>query len=173
MPLSAPQAAFIEDKFSDSADKYWELFYRQNGNRLYKDRHYFAREFPELVSRPGCAVLECGCGAGNSAYPLVEENPTCRVYACDFSPRAVELVKRHPLYASGRVTAFVADITRPDHLPGSHVPPGTVDFATCVVTVCSRCLCPAAATDALQRRKPARLHPHAVCSVGHPPGSDC
>lgn len=34
-----------------------------------------------------------------------------RVYACDFAPSAIELLRAHPAYASGRVTAFVADIT--------------------------------------------------------------
>jgi 2-polyprenyl-3-methyl-5-hydroxy-6-metoxy-1,4-benzoquinol methylase len=51
-----------------------------------------------------CAVCcaQVGCGAGNSAFPLLALNPQLRVYACDFSPRAVELVKAHPEYvASG------------------------------------------------------------------------
>lgn len=49
---------------------------------------------------------------GNTAFPLLEINPSVMVYACDFAPSAVALVTAHPLYAaSGRVTAFVADIT--------------------------------------------------------------
>jgi hypothetical protein len=62
----------------------------------------------ELLARVSAQV---GCGAGNSVYPLLELNPECRVWACDFSPRAVELVRNHEGYACGRVTAFVADIT--------------------------------------------------------------
>jgi len=79
-------------------------------------------------------VLEVGCGAGNSVYPLVEENPRAYVHACDFSPRAVEIVRQHPRYAAERhrVNAFVADITDPASLPGDSVPPGTVDFVMCV-----------------------------------------
>lgn len=36
---------------------------------------------------------QVGCGAGNTIFPLVATNPDIFVYACDFSPRAVNLVK--------------------------------------------------------------------------------
>lgn len=51
---------------------------------------------------------QVGCGVGNTALPLLEENPSAHVYACDFSRRAIDILKsrRHP-----RVTAAVADIT--------------------------------------------------------------
>ena len=54
-----------------------------------------------------------GCGAGNSVWPLLDLNPGAVVYACDFAPSAVALVRQHPRYASsgGRVHAFVADVT--------------------------------------------------------------
>lgn len=53
-----------------------------------------------------------GCGVGNTIFPLLELNPQAFVYACDFAPSAVEIVRAHPQYAScGRVHAFVADIT--------------------------------------------------------------
>eukprot|EP00967_Tisochrysis_lutea_P155700 scaffold312230_cov21-Tisochrysis_lutea.AAC.1 len=45
--------------------------------------------------------MQVGCGAGNTLYPLLEVNPELRVYACDFAPAAVQLVKEHPAYASG------------------------------------------------------------------------
>ena len=45
--------------------------------------------------------MQVGCGAGNTVYPALEVNPELTVYACDFSPRAVEIVKAHPDYASG------------------------------------------------------------------------
>jgi 2-polyprenyl-3-methyl-5-hydroxy-6-metoxy-1,4-benzoquinol methylase len=46
-------------------------------------------------------LLQVGCGAGNTVYPLLEVNPELRVYACDFSPKAVQLVQAHPGYSSG------------------------------------------------------------------------
>ena len=64
-----------------------------------QDRHWIAREFPELVrslsvvkeGRP--VLLEAGCGVGNTVFPLLEENRELFVYACDFSPRAVEFLR--------------------------------------------------------------------------------
>ncbi len=62
-------------------------------------------------------LLEVGCGVGNFFFPLLEECPSLQVVACDFSQRAVDLVRRNPLYAStGRVRAFRADVSAPDEL---------------------------------------------------------
>ena len=69
--------------------------------RFFKDRHWTLREFAELSgidqeeegSSP-FVLLEVGCGAGNLAFPLLEERSNLRVLACDFSPRAVEIVKQ-------------------------------------------------------------------------------
>lgn len=38
-------------------------------------------------------LLEAGCGVGNCIFPLLEEDRNIFVYACDFSPRAVDFVK--------------------------------------------------------------------------------
>ncbi len=38
-------------------------------------------------------LLEAGCGVGNCIFPLLEEDLSIFIYACDFSPRAVEFVK--------------------------------------------------------------------------------
>lgn len=38
-------------------------------------------------------LLEAGCGVGNCIFPLLEADLNIFVYACDFSPRAVEFVK--------------------------------------------------------------------------------
>lgn len=45
-------------------------------------------------------------------FPLIEENTRLFIYACDFSPRAVELVKAHALYNEDRIKAFQCDITQ-------------------------------------------------------------
>ena len=41
------------------------------------------------------AVLEVGCGAGNTVFPLLErlKGAALTVYCCDFSPNAVNLVR--------------------------------------------------------------------------------
>ena len=38
-------------------------------------------------------MLEIGSGVGNAIFPLLEENSNMFVYACDFSPRAVQFIK--------------------------------------------------------------------------------
>ena len=38
-------------------------------------------------------MLEIGSGVGNAIFPLLEENPNMFIYACDFSPRAIQFIK--------------------------------------------------------------------------------
>jgi len=119
----------LAERYETEAPKFWEIFYRKNADKFFKDRHYFDREFPELLNGR-ITILEVGCGVGNTVYPLLELNPEATIYACDFSPTAIDIVKAHPGYSSGRVTAFVADLTHDDLT--AHVPPGSVDFVTMV-----------------------------------------
>ncbi|KAJ1921635.1 hypothetical protein IWQ60_006701 [Tieghemiomyces parasiticus] len=105
-------------KYRQEASKNWDKFYKRNQTRFFKDRHWVQREFEEL-QRSGQQVklLEVGCGVGNFAFPLLEANPELFIYACDFSTRAVDLVKANPLYTTDRCRAFVCDLTQ-DDLPG-------------------------------------------------------
>lgn len=68
----------------------------------------------EQGSKP--ILLEVGCGVGNFLMPLLED-PNCRFYCigCDFSPRAINLVKSNPLYDESRCKAFVADAADPSN----------------------------------------------------------
>lgn len=75
-------------------------------------------------------ILQVGCGVGNTAFPLLELNRQSRVYACDFAPSAVEMVKANPQYSSQRMHAFVADITCDDL--SAEVPVSSVDMCTMV-----------------------------------------
>ena len=133
----------IVARLEERAGIYWNEFYRVNANRFYKDRHWFMQEFGEHLLAPATTklddmtelsegrvrqktFLEVGCGTGSTIYPLLDvTGPWSHVYACDFAPEAVELVRRHPGFSSGRVTVFEADITRPDvfagRVPRSHV----------------------------------------------------
>jgi methyltransferase-like protein 6 len=51
-------------------------------------------------------LLEIGCGVGNFVFPLIKEDSGADffIYACDFSGRAVEIVKSHPLYDESKVS---------------------------------------------------------------------
>lgn len=115
----------------------WDEFYRRHAAGFFKPRNYLLHCFPELAAGDGptaqlngvatsgsdsCprTVLEVGCGAGDTAFTLLELNPTLNVLACDFSPAAVATTKASQLYAkhsaSGRCKAFVWDLTH-EHLP--------------------------------------------------------
>uniref|UniRef100_A0A8C3KFF1 tRNA N(3)-cytidine methyltransferase n=1 Tax=Calidris pygmaea TaxID=425635 RepID=A0A8C3KFF1_9CHAR len=65
---------------------------------------------------PGSAasyrILEVGCGAGNTVFPILQTNndPGLFVYCCDFSTTAVDLVQNHAEYDSSRCFAFVHDL---------------------------------------------------------------
>lgn len=58
--------------------------------------------------------VQLGCGAGNTVYPVLESDPRILVACCDFSHRAVQLVRQHPQYDPERVNAFQCDITAKD-----------------------------------------------------------
>lgn len=104
---------FLQEKLEKDAKKNWDLFYKRNGDRFFKDRHWTLREFQELD--PGdrdLTILEVGCGVGNFIFPLVED-PTFNhyIYACDFSHEAIKLCHSHPQYDENKCKAFVADLT--------------------------------------------------------------
>lgn len=128
-------SAFKCNKLELEARKHWDLFYKRNETRFFKDRHWTTREFQELVcnvrkdnNRP--ILLEVGCGVGNFIIPLIEENCGFYIYACDFSPRAVEFVRSNPLFTEDVGKVFHCDITQ-DVLSDT-IPKGTVDIATMI-----------------------------------------
>ncbi|KAF9586762.1 hypothetical protein BGW38_000013 [Lunasporangiospora selenospora] len=113
---------FWVKKYKNEAAKNWNKFYQRNETRFYKDRHWIEREFTiykegasgkEDESKPHTMTcLEVGCGVGNFVFPVLDKNPHLFMYACDFAPHAVELVKKHEDYAKGRCSAFVCDLTK-------------------------------------------------------------
>ncbi|KAL0034409.1 hypothetical protein WJX79_000775 [Trebouxia sp. C0005] len=127
--LEADLPAGVAGQLDAQAAMHWNTFYQQNKTKFFKDRHYLEREFPELGAG-NCTILEVGCGVGNTAFPLLELNRQSRVYACDFAPSAVEMVKANPQYSSQRMHAFVADITCDDL--SAEVPVSSVDMCTMV-----------------------------------------
>lgn len=113
---------FKANQLELNARKNWDLFYKRNDTRFFRDRHWTTREFEELLSDDVTAecseraikrLLEVGCGVGNFVFPLIEDkhNINYFIYACDFSPRAVEFVKENPLYDETVIKAFQCDIT--------------------------------------------------------------
>lgn len=122
-------------KLEKDAQKNWDLFYKRNTTNFFKDRHWTTREFEELKAcrefeAQRLVLLEAGCGVGNCIFPLLEDDLNIFVYACDFSPRAVEFVKQNPLYCPERCCAFQCDLTKDDLR--ENVPEGGVDAVTLI-----------------------------------------
>ncbi|NWS06629.1 METL2 protein, partial [Motacilla alba] len=74
-------------------------------------------ELGKVESFPGSdatyRILEVGCGAGNSVFPILKvlcNTPGTFLYCCDFASGAVDLVKSHSSYNSAWCSAFVHDV---------------------------------------------------------------
>lgn len=121
---------FWHQKYRKDLGKNWNLFYKRNATRFFRDRHWIPREFPELL-QPNLRIFEVGCGVGNFSFPLAEVGgEDLRVVGCDISGRAVELFKENEAYGStGRFDVFVADITKDDLSVHSDA---CIDIATCI-----------------------------------------
>uniref|UniRef100_K7MNF0 Methyltransferase type 12 domain-containing protein n=1 Tax=Glycine max TaxID=3847 RepID=K7MNF0_SOYBN len=122
---------FWREKYEREAKRYWDVFYKLHKDRFFKDRHYLDKEWGEYFSGGGRKVfLEVGCGAGNTIFPVIASNPDAFVYACDFSPRAIELVKSHEDFKESHVSAFVSDLTADDLC--NEILPSSVDIVTMI-----------------------------------------
>ncbi|XP_029033006.1 tRNA N(3)-methylcytidine methyltransferase METTL2 [Osmia bicornis bicornis] len=68
----------------------------------------------DLPSKTGHKILEIGCGVGNTVFPILLYNrdPSLFVYCCDFSAKAVDILKQNPAYDASRCKAFVLDATQ-------------------------------------------------------------
>ncbi|KAF9525950.1 S-adenosyl-L-methionine-dependent methyltransferase [Crepidotus variabilis] len=114
-------------KYNEKPAKHWDNFYKSNENNFFKDRKWLHNEFPELISatKPDAGaitIVEVGCGAGNSVFPLLSsnQNEELRVLAYDYSPHAVKLVQNDQQYLSpgvGTINASVWDVTSQNGLP--------------------------------------------------------
>ncbi|XP_062020234.1 uncharacterized protein LOC133736666 [Rosa rugosa] len=122
---------FWREKYEREAKKYWDVFYKRHQDRFFKDRHYLDKEWGQYFSGAGQkVVLEVGCGAGNTIFPLVAIYADIFVHACDFSPNAVNLVKKHKDFTESRVNAFVCDLTIDDL--SKQISPSSVDIVTMI-----------------------------------------
>lgn len=101
--------------------------------RFFKDRHWLFTEFPELspdytgpgeVSTApnhddpsptveGRRIFELGCGVGNTIFPILKysKDPTLRVFGCDFSSTAIDIMNSHDEFDKERCKVFVMDAT--------------------------------------------------------------
>ncbi|XP_016447299.1 uncharacterized protein LOC107772320 isoform X2 [Nicotiana tabacum] len=124
--------------YSRRSQQYWDKFYKLHKNKFFKDRHYLEKDWrsyfdDEIESSHGKVVLEVGCGAGNTIFPLIATFPNLYVHACDFSPNAITLVKSHANFSAEKMNAFVCDATKDDLCV--NVMPSTVDVVTLIFTL--------------------------------------
>ncbi|CAA6655367.1 unnamed protein product [Spirodela intermedia] len=113
---------YWREKYERDAGKYWDKFYKRHQDKFFKDRHYLDKEW-------GCH-FSVGCGAGNTIFPLLSSFPDIFVHGCDFSARAIDLVKAHKDFRDDRINAFVCDLTVDDL--SEKIPSSSVDVVTLV-----------------------------------------
>lgn len=120
-----PVSPYDKHRFNADPEKWWNRFYTNNTSNFFKDRKWLHQEFPILrsVTEKNAGpkvVLEVGAGAGNAAFPIIKanENEELVLHACDFSRKAVELIRGSPLYnapsSKGHINASVWDVSSSD-----------------------------------------------------------
>ncbi|KAH8588415.1 S-adenosyl-L-methionine-dependent methyltransferase [Bisporella sp. PMI_857] len=131
----APVSDFDKHRFNSDPVKWWNNFYKNNTANFFKDRKWLQQEFPILTqitsaSAPPTTVLEVGAGAGNTAFPILKQNQNkfFKIHACDFSKRAVEVIRENEAYDHGQhIQADVWDVA------GQALPPGLAEGTVDVV----------------------------------------
>ncbi|VEU21798.1 DEKNAAC102387 [Brettanomyces naardenensis] len=138
-----PVTDFDKNRFNSKPEKYWDIFYKHNHENFFKDRKWLEIEFPGLYeatkkdSGPK-TVLEIGCGAGNTMFPVLSknENPLLKMYGCDFSKVAVDLVKQNADYArlngSGNCYSSVWDLANEEGTLPEGIEPHSVDISVLI-----------------------------------------
>ncbi|KIM33976.1 hypothetical protein M408DRAFT_18943 [Serendipita vermifera MAFF 305830] len=142
-PVSELEKGATIEKYNAKPAKFWDRFYQWNENNFFKDRKWLHNEFPELVKvsasdAPATRIVEVGCGTGATSFPLlsISENPNLELFACDYSSKAIEVVKTNPLYTDppagkGTIRASVWDLSSAEGLPEG-VEPGSVDIVVMI-----------------------------------------
>ena len=122
---ASPVSDFDKARFNDNPEKWWNQFYSNNTSNFFKDRKWLHQEFPilsKLTAKDAgsSSILEVGAGAGNTAFPILKanENDKLMVHACDFSRKAVELIRANEAYDADHIQASVWDISSEVLPPG-------------------------------------------------------
>ncbi|NWR58762.1 METL2 protein, partial [Bucorvus abyssinicus] len=121
-----------KNEMFEEGEKYWKKNY-EGGSTSVQGYVYNEKQAKSLTDNPqgkNCGeepgrlesfpgsdatyrILEVGCGAGNSVFPILKvlcNTPGTFLYCCDFASGAVELVKSHSSYNSAWCSAFVHDV---------------------------------------------------------------
>lgn len=132
-PLLADEDAVAKVVQEVAAAK-WDTFYNQHNRWFFKDRNWLPSEFPELFDAGlGGRILEIGCGAGNTVFPLAKarcNDTSFHIFACDFAPSAVKLVKKFREFDPSRMSAFIHDLSQDSCFEG--VEEGSLDIVVSI-----------------------------------------
>jgi len=110
------------DPSKPTAKRNWDIFYKHNTTNFFKNRYYIDAEFTELKNLETLfkdtpkVYCELGCGVGNTIFPLSQKYSNLLVYGFDFSPKAIELLKKNPEYDPKRMIVEVCDLVK-DPIP--------------------------------------------------------
>lgn len=132
-----PVSTFDAARFNTDPAKWWNKFYTNNTANFFKDRKWLQQEFPVLTELTSAQdgvgsearILEVGAGAGNTAFPILKanQNPKLVIYACDFSVKAVNLIRAAVDYDERFIRAEVWDVS------SETLPPGVTENSIDVV----------------------------------------
>ncbi|KAG7196015.1 uncharacterized protein KQ657_000022 [Scheffersomyces spartinae] len=135
-----PVKDFDKQMYNANPAKYWDIFYKNNRENFFKDRKWLQIEFPQLYEVTGeeytepTVIFEIGCGAGNTFFPVLEQNknPNLKIFASDYSKVAVDLVKANPVFTESHAKKIayssVWDLANPEGNLPEDMEPNSADF---------------------------------------------
>ncbi|EWC44628.1 hypothetical protein DRE_06617 [Drechslerella stenobrocha 248] len=137
MQRQNPVRDFDKQRFNSEPEKWWNNFYKNNRENFFKDRKWLQQEFPILTTAtsadsPPIRLLEVGCGAGNTLFPILaaNKNPNFHIHGADFSKTSIELIHSHELYTAHHpkhVSASVWDLGNANGTIPEGVEEGSID----------------------------------------------
>nr|CAB3263776.1 methyltransferase-like protein 6 [Phallusia mammillata] len=112
-----PELLSITSKSASSVDDTAECSHNDDEGHAPCSNKSDGLHFPGS-SKQSC-VLEIGCGAGNTIFPLLQVNTSNElfVYGCDYSSTAVDIIKSHRDFDDSRCHVFAHDITSDAKFP--------------------------------------------------------
>lgn len=139
-----PVKEFDKTLYHANPAKYWDIFYKNNRENFFKDRKWLQIEFPSLYKITAedytekSTILEIGCGAGNTFYPILNQNknPNLKIFGCDYLKVAVDLVRLNEAFADshekGIAYSSVWDLANPEGEIPEDMEPNSVDVVIMV-----------------------------------------
>lgn len=139
-----PVKEFDKNLYNSNPAKYWDIFYKNNRDNFFKDRKWLQIEFPSLYEVTNekytepATILEIGCGAGNTFFPILTQNRNSKLklVGCDYLKVAVDLIRSNEHFLSenkkGIAYASVWDLANEEGALPDNVEPHSVDIVIMV-----------------------------------------